>query len=72
MGSNYQAALPAFIYRSMLLTTIYKLEGKNSTLIKRKIIKRIKRYEKGKTISFDNDQPFSQHEEITYKLDAKT
>jgi IS30 family transposase len=72
MGSNHQSALLVTIDRSTLLTTIDKLKGKNSTVITKKIIQRMKRYERIKTITFDNDQAFSQHEKIAKELNAKT
>ncbi len=72
MGSNHQSALLVIIDRSTLLTTLDKLEGKDSKAITKKIIKRMKQYEQVKTITFDNDQAFSQHEKIAQELNCKT
>lgn len=72
MGSNHKSALLVTIDRSTLLTTIDKLEGKDSTIITKKIIQRLKRYKEIKTITFDNDQAFSQHEKIGRALNADT
>lgn len=72
MGSRHQSALLITIDRSTLLTTIDKLEGKDSTIITNKIIMRLNKYPQIKTITFDNDQAFSQHEKIAKSLSAKT
>lgn len=72
MGSRHQSALLVTIDRATLLTTIDKLEGKNSTIIRKQIIKRLNKYTEVKTITFDNDQAFSQHEKIAEILNAKT
>ena len=71
MGSNHKSALLVTIDRSTLLTTIDKLQGKDSTIITEKIIQRLKRYKQVKTITFDNDQAFSQHEKIGKALNAE-
>jgi IS30 family transposase len=72
MGLKHKSALLVTIDRSTLLTTIDKLEGKNSTVIRDKIIQRMELYPQIKTITFDNDQAFSQHEKIAQILKAKT
>lgn len=72
MGSKHQSALLVTTDRTTLLTTIDKLKGKNSTIIRKKIIQRMSKYPKIKTITFDNDQAFSQHEKIAEMLNAKT
>ena len=72
MGANHKSALLVTIDRSTLMTTIDKLEGKDSTIITKKIIQRLKRYKQVKTITFDNDQAFSQHEKIGKALNADT
>jgi IS30 family transposase len=48
------------------------MEGKNATAISNKIITRMKRLPKIKTMTFDNDQAFSQHEKIANVLNVKT
>jgi len=72
MGSKHQSALLVTIDRATLLTTIDKLEGKDSTVITDQIISRLNNYPQVKTITFDNDQAFSQHEKIAEVLNAKT
>lgn len=72
MGSNHQSALLVTLDRSTLITTIDKLAGKDSTVITRKIIQRMCKYPTVKTITFDNDLAFSQHEKIAEALKAKT
>lgn len=72
MGSKHQSALLVTIDRATLLTTIDKLEGKDSTVITNKIINRLHKYPQVKTITFDNDQAFSKHEKIAEILKAKT
>ncbi len=72
MGSKHKSALLVTIDRATLLTTIDKLEGKDSTVITNQIISRLNKYPEVKTITFDNDQAFSQHEKIAEVLNAKT
>jgi IS30 family transposase len=54
------------------LTTINKLNGENSDVITQKIIDRMKIFPTFKTMTFDNDQAFSQHEKIAKALKIKT
>jgi IS30 family transposase len=58
--------------RATLITTIDKLTGKNSDTITKKIISRMKSFPRTKTMTFDNDQAFSQHEKIAKALEIKT
>ena len=55
-----------------MLTTIDKLNGKNSDVITQKIIDRLKKNPTIKPMTFDNDQAFSQHEKIAKELKIKT
>ena len=72
MGKNHQSALLVTVDRSTLLTTINKLEGKSATPITRKLIARMKKLPKLKTMTFDNDQAFAQHQKIAKALSLKT
>lgn len=72
MGKNHKSALLVTVERSTLMTTIDKLKGKNSTVITAKIIKRMKKLPPIKTMTFDNDQAFTQHEKIANALSIKT
>ena len=72
MGKKHKSALLVTLDRSTLLTTIDKLNGKNSDVITQKIIDRLKKFPTIKTMTFDNDQAFSQHEKIAKALKIKT
>jgi transposase, IS30 family len=72
MGKAHQSALLVTIDRATLTTTINKLKNKNSDRIAHLIIKRLKNMPKIHTITFDNDQAFSQHEKVAKQLNAKT
>jgi IS30 family transposase len=72
MGKNHKSALLVTVERSTLRTTIDKLKGKNAKTITNKIIKRMRQLPPIKTMTFDNDQAFTQHEEIAKQLCIKT
>ncbi len=72
MGKNHQSALLVIVDRSTLKLTIDKMEGKNATAITATIIKRMKKFPPLKTMTFDNDQAFTQHEKIAKELNVKT
>ena len=72
MGKNHKSALLVTVDRATLMTTIDKLTGKNSDIITKKIIHRMRRFPKTRTMTFDNDQAFSQHEKIAKALKIKT
>jgi transposase, IS30 family len=72
MGKNHKSALLVLVDRSTLLTIIERLKGKNSDIITAMIIKRMKKFEGLKTMTFDNDQAFSQHQKIAESLNIKT
>ena len=68
MGKNHKSALLVTVDRATLITTIDRLESKNATSISDKIIERLKEKPLLKTMTFDNDQAFSQHEKIAAAL----
>ena len=72
MGKNHKSALLVTVERSILSVTLDKLAGNNATEISAKIIKRIKKLPQLKTMTFDNDQAFSQHEKIAKAISIKT
>ena len=72
MGKNHKSALLVTVDRSTLFTTIDKLEGKNAKAITAKIIQRMKKMPPIKTMTFDNDQAFTYHEQIAKALSIKT
>lgn len=72
MGAKHKSALLVTLDRATLLTTINKVSGKNSNVITKKIIQRLKKMPPIKTITFDNDQAFCQHEKIAKALNAKS
>jgi IS30 family transposase len=73
MGKNHQGALIVMTDRASLKTKLKLVEGKDSRVIKQGIKSRL-RSMKGiiKTLTFDNDQAFSQHESIGKVLQADT
>lgn len=72
MGKDHKSALLVTVDRATLITTIDKLENKNSTIISDKIIERMKKLPQLQTMTFDNDQAFSQHEKIAEALKINT
>lgn len=72
IGANHKSALLVTTDRATLKTTIDKLENKNAKQITKKIISRMKKYPPLKTMTFDNDQAFSEHETIARELNIKT
>ena len=72
MGKNHQSALLVTVDRATLMSTIDKLADKNATQITKVLIKRMKKFPQLKTITFDNDQAFSQHEKIAKALNIKS
>ena len=72
MGKSHKSALLVTVDRATLKTTIDKLQGKDSGKVAEKIIKRLRHMPSVKTITFDNDQAFSQHEKIAAALGVKT
>jgi IS30 family transposase len=72
VGAKHKSALLVTTDRATIKTTIDKLKGKNAKEVKRKIINRMKKMAPIKTMTFDNDQAFSLHEEIANELNIKT
>jgi transposase, IS30 family len=72
MGKNHQSALLVIVDRATLITRIEKLESKNATTITKILIKKIQQLPPVKTMTFDNDQAFTQHEIIAKKCNLKT
>jgi transposase, IS30 family len=72
MGKNHQSALLVLVDRATLVTRIEKLKSKNATAITKKLIKKIQQLPPVKTMTFDNDQAFAQHEIIAQTCNLKT
>ena len=72
MGKNHKSALLVTVDRSTLTITMNKLSGKNASEIAKIIIKRMKKLPQLKTMTFDNDLAFSQHEKIAKSLCIKS
>lgn len=72
MGKDHKSALLVTVDRATLITTIDKLESKNASIISDKIIERMKEKPLQRTMTFDNDQAFSQHEKIATALKIST
>lgn len=72
MGKNHQSALLVIIDRATLLTRIQKLKGKNAAAITKKIIRQLLNLPPIKTMTFDNDKAFAQHEIIAKACNLKT
>lgn len=72
MGKAHKSALLVTVDRSTLRLTIDKLAGKGATEIRLKIIQRMKNLPQLKTMTFDNDLAFSEHEKIAKALSVKT
>ena len=72
IGKNHHGGLLVTLDRATLLTTIDKIESKDSKQIERLIIKRMHKYNNIKTMTFDNDQAFCLHEQIAQKLNIDT
>lgn len=68
MGKNHKSALLVIVDRTTLKMDIQKLKTKNANDITSKIIKRMSRYKGLKTMTFDNDKAFTNHEEIAKAL----
>lgn len=72
MGKGHKSALLITTDRASLKTTIDKLTGKDAKLTKHSLLKRLRKMPKIKTLTFDNDQAFSLHEEIAQIMNLKT
>jgi len=71
MGKGHKSALLVITDRATLKTTIDFLKGKDPAKVLSHIIRRATKMPELKTITFDNDQAFSMHEEIAKKLKVK-
>lgn len=72
MGKDHKSALLVIVDRATLKTTIDKLQSKDAHQAARKMLSRMKKMPPVRTITFDNDQAFSQHETLAKELHAKT
>ena len=72
IGKNHKSGLLVTLDRATMITTIDKITSKKPTHIKRLILKRMKHNKHLKTMTFDNDQAFSLHQEIAKELNVKT
>ncbi len=72
IGKDHQGGLLVMLDRATLLTTINKIDSKKPEHIKKLILKRMKNNKHLKTMTFDNDQAFSLHQEIAVELNIKT
>ena len=74
MGKDHKSALMVMTERSTLVTTLDKLEGKDSKVIQQLISQRIARIGSSwiKTMTFDNGKEFARHKEIADEHGVKT
>jgi transposase, IS30 family len=72
MGKNHQSALLVMVDRATLITRMEKMNGKNAKAITKKIVQKMKKLPPIKTITFDNDKAFVEHEIIAKALNGKT
>ncbi len=74
MGCNHKSSLLVITDRATLKTKLRKLSGKNSALISRKIISALAAYthtnSKIRTLTFDNDMAFADHQHVAQSLNA--
>ena len=74
MGKDHRSALLVMTERSTLVTTLDKLEGKDSKVVQQLISQRISRIGSSwiKTMTFDNGKEFARHREIADEHGVKT
>lgn len=74
MGKDHKSALLVMTERATLVTTLDKLEGKDSKVVQQLISKRISRIGCSwiKTMTFDNGKEFAGHREIADRHGVKT
>lgn len=74
MGRNHKSALLVITDRATIKTKLRKLPGKNSSVVAHKIIAALKAYthtnSKTRTLTFDNDMAFAEHQRIAKSLNA--
>jgi IS30 family transposase len=74
MGKDHKSALLVMTERTTLITTLDKLEGKDSKVVQQLISKRISRIGSSwiKTMTFDNGKEFAGHKKIAHEHGVKT
>jgi IS30 family transposase len=73
LGKNHQPGLIVIVDRASLKTSLCKISTKASRLIGRKIIRKMAPFKDMlKTITYDNDQAFTQHIQINKALGTKS
>lgn len=73
MGKDHKGALLVMTDRASLHTIVKKLPVKGSQVVSKAIIKKLRKSKHPiHTLTFDNDQAFSNHEEIGRKINADT
>ena len=72
IGKNHKSGVLVTLDRATLVTTINKIKSKDSKGIKKILLKRFKNKTHIKTMTFDNDQAFSLHEQLAKELSVKT
>ena len=73
MGKDHKPGLIVLTDRTTLETHLIKTNSKKANDISDKIIRRLSRHKKTiRTLTFDNDLAFAQHEKIAKELDVKT
>ena len=72
IGKKHKSVLLVCFDRSTLKVKISKMKGKDSVPITKEIIRRMKQFPPLKTMTFDNDLAFREHEKIGKALNIKT
>lgn len=74
MGKDHKSALLVMTERTTLITTLDKLQGKDSNVVQELISKRISRVGNSwiKTMTFDNGKEFAGHKNLADKHGVKT
>ena len=72
MGSDHKPALIVITDRASRETDLIKIRSKKAKYISKKIIARLKQKQQIKTLTFDNDLAFSEHNKIAEALNIKT
>jgi IS30 family transposase len=71
MGANHKSALLVITDRATIKTRLRKLSGKNSSIIARKTIAALQSQQQPiRTLTFDNDMAFADHQLIAQSLNA--
>ena len=72
IGKNHKSGLLVTLDRASLITTMDKIESRDSKHIKKLVLKRLQDNPHNKTLTFDNDQAFSLHQRLSEKLSVDT